>query len=115
MKTNHAVRGFSFLTLGIILTLFLYLFFSGFGFWVFPGLLVLFLGLGDVLFVSYKTATRRGSGLIHGGLLTLFLGIAMYLSLAGHVMLGLLQMVSLGIIAVGVLLSAAGAITNPKA
>ena len=108
MKMNHAVRGFAAVATGIVVTIFLWWFFGGFGFWAFPGLAILFLGMGEILFVVYRVTTGKKSGLTHGGLLTLFLGVSMYVSLSGHVMLGTLQMISLLVMGIGILLSAVG-------
>jgi hypothetical protein len=115
MRMNHAVRGSALVVAGVILTVFLMWFFGGFGFWGFPGLAILLVGVGDVLFTLYRTMARKGSRLIHSGFLTLFFGIAMYLSLAGHVMLGFLQMVSLAVVTIGLLLALAGAVTRSNA
>lgn len=114
MKMNHAVRGFAAVVTGIIVTIFLWWFFGGFGFWAFPGLAILFVGIGDIFFSVYRVTTGKKSALTHSGLLTLFLGVSMYVSLAGHVMLGTLQMISLIVMGVGILLSAVGAFLRAK-
>lgn len=114
MKMNHAVRGFTAIATGIVVTIFLWWFFGGFGFWAFPGLAILFVGIGEIFFVVYMVSTGKKSGLTHSGLLTLFVGVSLYLSLAGHVMLGALQMISLVVMGIGILLSVVGAFLRPK-
>jgi hypothetical protein len=114
MKMNHAIRGFATAVTGIIMTAFLWWLFSGFGFWELPGLLILFIGVAEIFYVIYRTGTAKKSTWIHMGLLVLFIGVSGYISLAGHVMLGTLQMISLVVMVIGILLLAIGLISHPK-
>jgi hypothetical protein len=108
MKMNHAIRGFTVIVVGIIITIFLWWFFSGFGFWQVPGMAILFIGLAEILYTAYGSVAKKKSGLLHAGLLLFLVGVAGYLSLMSHVMLATLLVVSLAILVVGLVLVAIG-------
>ena len=114
MKMNHAIRGFAVVVTGIIMTAFLLWFFGGFGFWELPGLAILFIGVAEIFYTIYMAYVGKKSTWIHMGLLVLFIGISIYGSLAGHVMLGTLQMISLVVMVIGILLLIVGIVSHPK-
>ena len=114
MKMNHAVRGFAIAVTGIIVAVFLVWFFGGFSFWVLPGLAILFVGIGEILYTIYAVYVGKKSTWTHAGLLVLFAGISVYVSLASHVMLGTLQIISFAVMLIGVLLLVVGIVSHPK-
>jgi hypothetical protein len=108
MKANHVMSGLATTVTGIIVTAFLWWFLGGFSFLGLPGLAILFVGIAEILHTVYLTTTEKKSSMLHAGLLVLFLGAAGYLSLASHVMLGTLQILSLVGIVIGIVLLIAG-------
>jgi len=110
MKMNHLIRGSAILVTGIIVTAFLWWFFSGFGFWELPGMAILFVGVAEILYTAYGSITEKRSKWIHAALLVSFIGVAGYLSFASHVMLATLMITFLAILVVGVILFAIGII-----
>jgi hypothetical protein len=115
MKSNHGIRGLTVIITGIVVTVFLWWFLGGFGFWTLPGLTILMVGIAEVLYILYTISMNRKSALLHVGFPLLFLGIGFYMSFAGHVILGTLQILSLALLVVGMLLSAIGAFSSRKA
>ena len=115
MKSNHAMGGFAVIITGIVMIVFLWWFLGGFGFWQLPGLAILMAGIGEILYILYKISAGRKSTLVHIGLPLLFVGIAFYLSFAGHVLLGTLQILSLVPIVTGIVLVPIGVISGRKA
>lgn len=114
MKTNHAMAGFATIITGVIITAFLWYFFSGYWFGELPGLAVLFIGVAEIFYITYEAITDKKSPLLHVGLLVLFIGVAGYLSFAGHVMLATLQITSLVVIVFGIILLAIGLISRRR-
>jgi hypothetical protein len=108
MKTNHVMSGLAITITGIIVTAFLWWFLRGFSFLGLPGFAILFIGIAELLHTIYLTTTEKTSTLLRAGLLTLFIGVAGYLSFASHVMLGTLQITSLAVIVIGIVLLVAG-------
>jgi hypothetical protein len=114
MKMNHAIGGFAAIITGIIITVFLWWFFGEFWFGELPGLAILFVGLGEILYAIYGAMTDKKSTLLHTGLLTSLIGVAGYLSFAGHVMLGTLQIASLVLVVIGIILLVIGIISASR-
>jgi len=114
MKKNHAIGRFAIIITGIIITAFLWWFFGGFWFGELPGVAILFIGVAEILYVTYAAITDKKSTLLHVGLLVLFIGVAGYLSFASHVMLGILQIASLAVMVIGIILLAIGTISARK-
>ena len=114
MKTNHAIRGFATIITGIIITVFLWWFFNGFGFWALPGIGILFIGVAETFYTIYGSTRGEKSTWIHAGLLILFVGVAGYISFASHVMLGTLQIFSLIVTVIGLMLLAVGIFSRSK-
>ena len=112
MKTNHAIGGFITIITGIIITIFLWWFFGGFWFGELPGLAILFIGIAEISYIIYGAITDKKSLLLHAGFLILFIGIAGYISFAGHVLLGILQIVSIIAMVIGILLLIIGIIST---
>jgi len=108
MKMNHVISGFAVTLTGMIVTAFLWWFFGGFGFWALPGLAILLIGVAELCYIVFKAITGNKSTVLHTGLLVLFVGAAGYLSLASHVMLGVLQIVALVLMVIGIVLFAIG-------
>jgi hypothetical protein len=115
MKSSHSIRWFAVIITGMVVIVFLWWFFGGFGFWQLPGLAILMAGIAEILYILYKISTGRKSTLVHVGLPLLFIGIACYLSFAGHVLLGTLQIMSLVLIVIGIVLLPIGVISSRKA
>lgn len=114
MKSSHAIRWFAVIIAGMGAVVFLWWFIGGFGFWQLPGLAILLAGIAEILYILYKISTGRRSTLVHVGLPLLFIGIACYLSFAGHVLLGTLQILSLVLIVIGIVLLPIGIISSRK-
>lgn len=114
LKANGLIGGFATIIAGIVITTFLWWFFSGFGFWELPGLAILFIGVAEIFYTVYRTSTGKKLTWIHGGLLVLFIGVSGYLSFVSHVMLGTLQIVSLAVMVIGIILLAIGIIRVVK-
>jgi hypothetical protein len=110
MKVNHAIRGFATLVTGIIITLVLWWFFSGFSFLTLPGVAILFIGVAEILYSVYGSLTDKKSRWVHAGLLLSLIGVAGYLSLASHVMLAILMIASLAMLVIGLISFAIGII-----
>ena len=112
MKTNHAISGFIAIVTGIIITIFLWWFFGGFWFGELPGLAILFIGIAEILYIIYGAITDKKSSLLHAGFLILFISVAGYISFAGHVLLGTLQIISIITMVIGILLLIIGIIST---
>ena len=114
MKSSHAIRWFAVTITGMAVIAFLWWFLGGFGFWQLPGLAILMAGIAEILYILYKINTGHKSTLVQVGLPLLFIGIACYLSFAGHVLLGTLQIMSLILIVIGLVLLPIGIISSRK-
>lgn len=113
MKNNGIVGVLAVVVAGIILTAFLWWFFGGFGFWTLPGILLLFVGVAETLSRAYIAVADKKSTTLRMGLVVLFVGLAGYITFAGHVLLGILQMLSIAIAVIGILVFIIG-IVRPK-
>jgi len=115
MKATDAISGLVTIIAGAIITGFLWWFFGSFGFWELPGLLILLVGIAEVLYKVFIAQTNQRSARLHGGLIIMFIGFASYLSFSAHIMLGVYQIISLAIIAIGIISTAIGMMTARKA
>ena len=93
---------------GAILTTVLWWLFGGIGFWSLPGLIVLFIGFAEII---NKVLVAKD---LRVGLIVLFVGLASYLSFGMHVVLGVLQLLSIAVIALGLIILAKEFISAPK-
>lgn len=93
---------------GVILLLLLCAFFGGYGFWTFPGWLVVLAGIAGVINAAYARLDRGRPRLMRWGTAMLLIGIACYLSFSPHVMLGVLHGVSWFLIGAGLIVTVVG-------
>jgi len=100
-KKQVATGAIILLVVGALCTLFLSLFFSGFGYWDFPGLLIIAIALGMILTRAFGP---RGHGILSVGVFLLLIGLAGLASFIGFVFLGLLQILSVIMLVSGVIL-----------
>jgi len=114
MKLREITGGFAVFILGVVVTIFLWWFFGGLGFWSLPGFALMLAGLGEILYKVYSIRISERSSALHGGMLTFFIGIAMYFSFASHVMLGMLQIISLAVMVMGIIAVAVGMLFRHK-
>ncbi|NLT16850.1 MAG: hypothetical protein GXY11_04410 [Clostridiales bacterium] len=107
MKKNIVV-----ICAGVALALLTCLFFGGFGYWALPGLAVLSQGIAGLLIPVLKSKTARPKW----GVRIFCIGVAGIVSFAPHVMLGIMQVVSvLAAVAGAVLFLTAGIGKNQNA
>ncbi len=92
------------LVVGIVCTLLLSLYFGGFGYWDFPGLLILAVAFGLILSKAFSLDRRGSRGVWLTGIYFVLIGLAGFLSFVGPILFGLLQMLSLLIVVVGIIL-----------
>lgn len=83
---------------GLIVLLFCAWLFGGFGYWLWPGLVILFIGLSELL------TKKLGKAELRWGLLLTLFGLASYLSFMLHVLLGGLQILSIVVLVIGLIL-----------
>ncbi|MFW9788717.1 MAG: hypothetical protein ACFFE2_14885 [Candidatus Thorarchaeota archaeon] len=83
---------------GIVVTLFSWWLFGGFGYWLWPGLVIVFIGLSELITKQIGIMELRV-----GMLVTLF-GLASYLSFSVHVLMGGYQILSMVVLVIGILL-----------
>lgn len=108
LKKNLPIAGFAIIIIGVVLTMFLWWFFGGFGFWALPGLALLFIGVSESAYKLYAANTNRKAPMLRGGLVLLFIGAACYFSFASYVVFAMFQMISMILAVIGLLLLVAG-------
>jgi|GEM_PF-2817384 len=92
------------IVVGLTLFVFLATFFGGHSFWLFPGLVVIFLGVIDILNKIYYLATDSYSKSLSTGQMVFFVGLAGYLSIIPHPVLALAQTIAILIMLAGIVL-----------
>lgn len=93
---------------GFIVTLILFFFFAGFGFWALPGMLIIFAGIAVGLNTLLSTSLQNPNSTLKSGLMVLFLGLGAFLSFMPHVLLGTFQIMTLAVTVIGVIVTASG-------
>lgn len=111
---SGVISGLTTIIVGIIVTAFLWWLLGGFGFWELPGVAMLFVGIGEVLYKMYVTGTDRRTPLLRGGLLLIFIGLAGYVSFEGYFLFGTFQILSLLATVIGLVLLLAGFVSAYK-
>lgn len=106
--------GLTVLVIGAILSVFLWWFFGGIGFWMLPGFAAIFIGIGEILYKALLRNASERSTTLRAGIMTFFAGIALYVSVATQVMLAYMQVISLIVIALGIVGAAAGMFLRRK-
>lgn len=114
VKSTRIVGELEIIVLGIVVILFCWWLFGGFGYWQLPGLVILFIGLSELINKSLAPEVGKASTSIRVGLLITFIGLASYLSFAMYVVFGILQMISVAIIVIGLILLIKGIISGRK-
>lgn len=100
-KRNLFQRGIITIVIGFVFSIILALFFGGYSFWLFPGLLVISLGVADVLNKVYFIAKGKKSKDLWIGMTVFFIGFSGYLSVMTHVMLALIQTITMLVMIIG--------------
>jgi hypothetical protein len=113
-KDSGITNRLAVLVVGVILSVFLWWFFGGLGFWVLPGFAVIFISIGEILYKALLRNVSERSATLRAGIMTFFVGVALYVSVATQVMLAYIQMISLIVIALGVIGAAAGMFLRSK-
>jgi len=113
-KDSRITNRLAVLVVGVILSVFLWWFFGGLGFWVLPGFAVIFISIGEILYKALLRNVSERSATLRAGIMTFFVGVALYVSVATQVMLAYIQMISLIVIALGVIGAAAGMFLRSK-
>ena len=93
---------------GFVVTLILFFFFAGFGFWALPGMLIIFAGIAVGLNTLLSASVPNPNSTLRSGLLVLFLGLGAFLSFMPHVLLGTFQIMTLVLTVIGVIATASG-------
>jgi hypothetical protein len=99
---------------GIVLTVFLWWFFGGFGFWEWPGLAIMFVGVAEIFYRIYVVSLHRKGSLLRAGLFLAFIGLASYLNFSGYFVYGTLQLLSVIVAVFGIVLLLAGSFLAHK-
>jgi hypothetical protein len=86
------------MVLGVIVLIICAWLFGGFGYWLWPGLVIVFIGLSNLL------TKQIGKAELRIGMLLTFIGLASFLSFVPHVLLGGLQIISVVILVIGLIL-----------
>jgi hypothetical protein len=97
-KIAGIVAELEILILGVIVLIACTWLFGGFGYWLWPGLVILFISLSELL------TKQIGKVELRVGLLVTFIGLASLLSFLPHVLLGGLQILSVVILVIGLVL-----------
>ncbi|MHA1964689.1 MAG: hypothetical protein ACXACG_01870 [Candidatus Thorarchaeota archaeon] len=98
VKSAGIVGELEILVFGVIISLFSYWLFGGFGYWLWPGLVIVFIGLSELI------TKQAGKADLRVGLLVTFFGLASYLAFVMHVLLGGLQILSVVVLVIGIIL-----------
>ena len=116
LKIEHSgiARGLTIFIAGVILSVFLWWFFGGIGFWVLPGFAIFFIGIGEILYKLFLRNVGGRPGTLRAGVMTFFIGIALYASVATQILLAYMQMISLIVIALGIIITAVGMFLRKK-
>lgn len=93
---------------GFIVTLILFFFFAGFGFWALPGMLIIFAGIAVGLNTLLSASVPNPNSTLKSGLMVLFLGLGAFLSFMPHVLLGTFQIMTLALTIIGVIVTVSG-------
>jgi len=93
------------ISLGIVLVLLFCLFLGGFGYWIFPGMFLVSLGVANTitLYLEKKNSSTTQNK-THLGISLILIGVSGLVSTIPHVLLGLLQIMSFIVIAIGVII-----------
>ena len=102
VKSAGIVGELEIMVFGLIIVLACAWLFGGFGYWLWPGLVILFIGLSELLTKQMDKTELRS------GLLLTFFGLASYLSFMMHVLLGGLQIFSVVVLVLGLVLLVRG-------
>ncbi len=114
VKSTRVVGELEIIVFGIVVILFCWWLFGGFGYWQLPGLVILFIGLSELINKTLAPKVGKTSTSLRVGLLATFIGLAAYLSFAMYVIFGILQMISAAIIVIGLILLIKGIISGRK-
>ncbi|MGA2309180.1 MAG: hypothetical protein ABSG57_06500 [Candidatus Bathyarchaeia archaeon] len=113
-KMSGIISGLTTIVVGIIITAVLWWLLGGFGFWELPGVAILFIGIGEVLYKIYVAGTDKRTPLLRGGILLMFIGLAGYVSFEGYFLFGTFQILSLIATVIGLVLLLAGFVSASK-
>lgn len=108
------MSGLTIIIVGIIITAFSWWLLGGFGFWELPGVAILFVGFGEVLYSIFVAGTDKRAPLLRGGILLMFIGLAGYVSFEGYFLFGTFQILSLIATVIGLVLLLAGFVSASK-
>jgi hypothetical protein len=114
MSLKIISSGLTAFVVGIVLTVSLWWFFGGFGFWEWPGLAIMFIGVAEILYKTYVASLHRKGTMLRAGLFLAFIGLASYLNFSGYFVYGTLQLLSTITTVFGIVLLIAGSFLTHK-
>jgi hypothetical protein len=114
LSLRLVASGLAIFVVGLVLTVILWWFFGGFGFWELPGVTVLFIGVAEILYKTYVASIHRKGLLLRMGLILAFIGLAGYVSFANYYVYGTFQLFSVIAAVFGIVLLMAGSFLAHK-
>ncbi|MHA1835874.1 MAG: hypothetical protein ACTSYQ_02960 [Candidatus Odinarchaeia archaeon] len=98
----------SLLIIGAIITALLSWYYGGFGYWDIPGIIVISIGFGVLIYNFSEPMLKTPNSFYRGGLFIFLIGLAFFIPLIPHILLGTYQIMSFALILIGITITLYG-------